>query len=113
MSFTSLHPLFRPWAQALYVGSERAGLSPRITSTYRSFREQSILFDRRARVLRGELPPSAQPFPVAPPGGSRHNFRAAFDMVVNPGGERVVGPVWQSWGGFWTSTDRIHFGDVG
>ncbi len=113
MSLASLHPSFRPWAQALYIGAERSGMRPRVTSTFRSSREQAILFERRQRVLRGELPPSAQAFPVAPPGRSRHNFAAAFDMVVDAGDERVVGSVWRTWGGFWTSGDRVHYGDVG
>lgn len=113
MAFGSLHPSIRPWATALYLGAERAGLHPRVTSTYRSIRHQQVLYDRRQRVLRGELPPSAQPFNVARPGRSRHNFRAAFDMVVDPGGERLVGSVWRNWGGFWTPSDRVHYGDIG
>jgi hypothetical protein len=113
VSFSDLHPVFRPWAVALYRGAERAGLNPRVTSTYRSIAEQRILYNRRNRVLSGELPSSAQPFPVAVPGRSRHNHRAAFDMVVDRSGRRLVADVWRSWGGFWTEGDSVHYGDIG
>lgn len=114
MSLSSLHPSFKPWAQALYLGAERAGWRPRITSTYRSVAEQQRLYQRRQDVLAGRLPPSAQPYPVAPPGSSRHNYGAAVDMHSDvPGALAYMGRVWRSWGGFWSPSDDIHFGDVG
>ncbi len=114
MTLASLHPHFRPWAQALYDGAQRSGFRPRITSTYRSPAHQQFLWERRQAVLRGDLPPSAQPYPVAPPGQSRHNWGAAFDMVVPRADDRrIVANVWRSWGGFWTPGDMVHYGDIG
>lgn len=81
----------------------------RITSTYRSYTEQARLFRLRQRVLSGELPLSAQPFPVAPPGTSLHEQRRAWDMVAEPAALRAAGQFWISVGGRWNESDPIHF----
>ncbi len=102
--FSELIPQLRPWAEHLFTVSERAGLKPRISSTYRSISEQRILRDRWER---GE-----SAFPAARPGRSLHNFRHAFDMISNvPGGQEWMGLVWEHWGGRWGGRfqDPIHF----
>lgn len=90
--------------------AERLGMRPRVTSTRRSFREQVALWEKRQRVLRGDLPASSQPFPVASPGTSSHELGLAIDVVVrSPGDQRILGDVWQAWGGRWTPRDAIHY----
>lgn len=84
-------------------------IGARITSTYRSNFEQARLYRLRQRVLSGELPLSEQPYPVAPPGGSFHNYRRAWDMVAPDASLAAAGRFWNSVGGFWSPTDNIHF----
>ncbi len=47
-----------------------------ITSTFRSWNEQQVLYDK---WLRGD-----SRWPAAPPGRSAHNWGLAFDSVVRP-----------------------------
>ncbi len=109
-SFADLDPRLQPWARELYLLAERFGMRPRVTSTRRSVRQQAILFETRRRVLAGELPASAQPFPVAAPGTSTHELGLAFDMVVHPeGAQQILGDVWRGWGGVWFASDDIHY----
>jgi len=86
-----------------------AAVGARITSTYRSYTAQARLFRIRQRVLSGELPVSEQPFPVAPPGRSVHQFRRAWDMVASPSHLRAAGNYWNQIGGRWRPSDNIHF----
>lgn len=113
MSLTSLDPRMRPYAEYLYRVAEYYGLEPRITSTRRDPKEQQRLWDRRQRTLAGRLLPGEAPqrYPVARPGTSRHEHGLAFDMVSR--NEAALGGVWRYLGGFWTSNDSIHYGDVG
>lgn len=98
--FRGLQPWLIPYAEYLYAVAEHNGLAPRVTSVFRSFAKQSVLYDR---YLRG-----AHPLPVAPPGRSKHNYGLAFDMVVtNPA---ALGAFWQRMGGRWgTSRDPVHY----
>lgn len=105
-SLGSLVAELRPFARALVNLAGSAGLQPRITSTRRSHAEQARLY---RRFLSG-----VQPYPVAPPGTSAHEFGMAFDMVT--GAMRLsdlkdLGSVWTSWGGVWGGEfdDPIHF----
>lgn len=92
---TGLQPWLRPYAE--YLVSLYPGL--RVTSTYRSYSEQLNLWLNRER----------NPYPVAPPGQSYHQYGRAFDVV----GPREVmfqlGAIWRSWGGTWGPGDFIHF----
>lgn len=109
-SLGDLDPRFRPWAQELVALAERLQLRPRVTSTRRSLRAQTALWERWQKVLRGELPPSAQPYPVATPGTSSHQLGLAIDVVVQPaGGQQVLGDAWRGWGGKWWPSDPIHY----
>jgi len=104
---TDPNQLLRPlnlWAAWL-----SGAVGARITSTYRSRFQQARLFRLRQRVLSGDLPVSAQPFPVAPPGRSVHQFRRAWDMVADSGSLRRAGNYWRSVGGRWGEHDPIHF----
>jgi len=89
-----------PYAAALYVGAQAAGLRPRITSVRRSRQQQAVLYDRYRRGL--------SQFPAAPPGQSRHERGLAFDMVTVDGG-RAAGAAWNEAGGFWSPSDWVHY----
>lgn len=108
-SFSGLIKPMRPWAQQLVAVAGRAGLNPRVTSTRRSYAEQTRLY---RRYLAG-----GNPYPVAPPGTSAHEFGAAFDLAINSAPSQLdsdladLGQVWTSWGGVWGGefNDPIHF----
>ncbi len=104
MAFSSLRSDFRPYAAALYQVALEYRLQPRITSVFRSFAEQRLLYDR---YLRGDAP-----FVAAAPGYSLHNYGLAFDLVVNSAEAQAwLGQVWESWGGRWGGRfqDEPHF----
>lgn len=90
-----LQPWLRPYAAALV--SHFRGL--RITSVRRSRSQQIALWNNRHN----------NPFPVAPPGRSLHEYGLAWDMVGPPEVLEAAGKLWNSWGGHWSPTDRIHF----
>lgn len=80
-----------------------AGVQPRVTSTLRTYREQTKLY---RRFLAGH-----SAYPAAPPGSSAHEFGYAFDVVVTGiGNQDDAGALWESWGGIWgAARDPIHF----
>src|SRR5918996_4892569 len=95
-SLSGLAPWLRPWAEQLhhYV----PGL--RITSVYRSPTEQLELWRNRHR----------NPYPVAPPGRSYHEYRRAWDMIGTASELAYAGRIWRSWGGGWGGErDPVHF----
>lgn len=98
-SLALLDPEFRPWAQYLVDVAKYYGLKPRVTSTYRSLREQARLYDR---YLRGQ-----SQFPAALPGHSMHNYGLALDLVSED--NAWLGQLWNSWGGRWNTGDSVHF----
>lgn len=95
-----------PAAEHLIRELRRNGLRVVVTSVVRSREQQAKLY---ASYLRGE-----NPYPVAPPGRSHHELGLAWDMDVRwPSGAdaaRIAGDAWNSWGGVWSSRDRVHFG---
>lgn len=70
-----------------------------VTSVYRSRTEQYRLWNNRAN----------NPFPVAPPGSSYHEYGRAWDMVGDRDELERAGALWRSWGGTWGERDPIHF----
>ncbi|SRR6266849_8409874 len=105
-SLHSLVPELRPFAIALVDVAGRAGLQPRVTSARRSHAEQARLY---RRYLAGQ-----NPYPVAPPGTSAHEFGFAFDLAITPMADSNLadlGKVWTGWGGVWGGQfdDPIHF----
>lgn len=70
-----------------------------VTSVYRSYSAQLALYRARRR----------NPYPVAPPGRSYHQYGRAFDLVGNEADLRAAGALWRSWGGTWSPKDPIHF----
>lgn len=105
--FEDLISDLQPFARDLVDACGRVGLQPRVTSTRRSFAEQKRLYQRFLQGL--------QPYPVAAPGTSPHEYGYAFDMVLSPMEALFdAGDVWQSWGGVHGGTrDPVHFGFPG
>ena len=96
-TFRGLQSWLRPYAAALQ--GYFPGLT--VTSVYRSKSEQIKLWNNRA----------TNPYPVAPPGTSKHEHGLAWDMVGPPEQLEQAGRVWESWGGRWGGRfgDSIHF----
>lgn len=97
MKFSGLQPWLRPWAVALLQYYPRLT----ITSVRRSYTEQLKLWNNRQN----------NPYPVAPPGSSKHELGRAFDVVGPDDVLRAAGATWESWGGRWGGRfhDPIHF----
>ncbi len=102
-SLDALIPELIEPARALVELAGRAGVFPRVTSTLRTPTEQKRLYRRFQKGLN--------PYPVAPPGTSAHEYGYAFDMVVNGEQNQAdLGSVWQQWGGVWGGAgDPVHF----
>lgn len=92
-----LQPWLRPYAEALM----RYAPGARITSVYRSMSDQARLYANRAN----------NPYPVAAPGHSYHNYGRAWDVSAPAETLNWLGRVWESWGGTWGGRfhDNIHF----
>lgn len=90
-----LQPWLAPWAK--YLCSYFPEL--KITSVYRSYSDQLRLWNNRHN----------NPYPVAPPGSSYHEFRRAWDMVGPTWALELAGHYWNTWGGTWSGVDPIHF----
>ena len=100
-----LDPWFAPYANYLYDVALANGLSPVVTSAFRSIQKQATLYDRYLRGLSD--------LPAAPPGRSLHNYGLAFDLVVHSGyrsdAQEALGRFWRSIGGHWYPSDPVHF----
>lgn len=97
--FSGLQPWLRPYAEYLVAYFPRL----RVTSVYRSPTKQLELWNNRAN----------NPYPVAPPGSSYHEYGRAWDMVGPAEDLEWAGRTWASWGGTWggnfSRSDPIHF----
>ena len=102
-----LNPQVRPAAEWLVSLAAAQGWDVRITSVFRSMREQDGLYQdwiRGRRLL-----------PAAKPGCSQHQYGLAFDMVISEDWQgplqRAIGGAWGQIGGSWGGlTDPVHFG---
>lgn len=96
---SGLQPWLRPYAEALVSYFPML----KVTSVYRSPTKQLELWNNRA----------SNPYPVAPPGTSYHEYGRAWDMVGPSEYLEWAGRTWQSWGGTWggafSRRDPIHF----
>lgn len=95
MSLSGLQPWLSPYAAYLL----RLYPPAVVTSTYRSYSDQLRLWLNR----------SSNPYPVAPPGSSWHQYGRAFDISAPDWALEQLGAIWQSWGGTWSPRDPIHF----
>lgn len=100
ISLRGLHEEIRPYAEYAHRIARYYGFDPRVTSTYRSWGQQSRL---RRRYLAGE-----SPFPANRPGDSAHNYGLAWDSVVEPRYQDAWDYI-REWVGFEVpGNDRIH-----
>jgi len=74
MQLRGLDSRVRPYAEYAHEIARYYGIDPTVTSTFRSWEEQSRL---RATYERGE-----SRFPANRPGDSAHNYGWAWDSVV-------------------------------
>lgn len=104
-SLRELDPRIVPYAERLVALGAPYGV--KVTSVYRSPSKQRELYANRGK----------NPFPVARPGTSYHEYRRAWDMVGPPWVLERLGAIWESWGGTWGGrphiaghrADPIHF----
>ncbi len=96
-TLSGLQPWLRPHAEIAVTYAARYG--GKVTSTYRSWSEQYSLWVNRSR----------NPYPVAPPGRSMHQYGRAFDIVAPLPVLHQLGAWWRSIGGRWNPSDAIHF----
>lgn len=96
---SGLEPWLQPYTRALLSYFPQLIM----TSGYRSPTKQLELWNNRHR----------NPYPVAPPGTSYHEYGRAFDVVGPPDVLAAAGRVWEAWGGTWGGRfrrdDPIHF----
>jgi D-alanyl-D-alanine carboxypeptidase len=106
-SLTTLHPAFRPYAQAFFDYVHAIDGRFVVTSALRSSTEQARL---RQRYLLGQSLIYA-----APAGRSMHQLGLAFDMArlgVDALSDPLLpqaGALWKSIGGVWHESDPVHF----
>lgn len=95
--FLGLQPWLRPYAEALLYYFPTL----KITSVLRSYTKQLELWNNRHN----------NPYPVAPPGTSKHERGLAWDMVGPERDLEWAGITWEAWGGRWGGRfkDPIHF----
>ena len=90
----------RPYFDWLGAVAKALNLQPRVTSTVRTNREQTKLYNK---YLRGE-----SRFPAAKPGTSRHQRGLAMDVVTTDPG--LLGAYWKYYiGGKWSPKDWVHY----
>lgn len=98
-NLSELQPWLEPYGRWFLNYLAYLGTTPRVTSVYRSERQQAVLYQR---YLRGQ-----SQVPVAPPGRSWHQHRRALDVVTN--NPELAGQVWRQMGGRWWPSDPVHF----
>lgn len=99
----------RPWAEYAHQVAAYYGLSPRVTSTFRSWQKQAELRARyEACLAAGTFPSRSCPYPANRPGDSAHNYGLAWDSVIDPADQAAWDEI-RRWVGFDVpENDRIH-----
>jgi hypothetical protein len=98
-NLSELEPWLQPYAKAFLNYLDYLRESPRITSVFRSGRQQALLYER---YRRGQ-----SRLPAAPPGRSYHQYRRAMDVVTRH--PELAGSIWKQMGGRWWASDPVHF----
>lgn len=94
-----LHPAAQPYAlAALEAFREATGIYPTVTSVYRSTAEQARLYAQRA----------SNPYPVAKPGNSAHNYALAWDASVPAKYDALWRKIRTEIGWVVPSDDKVH-----
>jgi hypothetical protein len=64
----------------------------------------------RSKERQAELYGTNNPYPVAEPGTSQHEYGLAVDMVANPrSNQALLGQIWKALGLYWSEADEVHF----
>lgn len=101
-SLAGVWPPLAAAIQQLLDAAHRAGIPAQVTSGYRTHAQQRALY---RRYLAG-----MNPYPVAPPGTSDHEFGLAVDIWTGQDAlNDVLGRSWVAAGGRWSTADRVHF----
>ncbi len=96
----TLHPTLATIRRNLPGVARSLGFQARVTSGYRSTKKQAWLYNRYLQGL--------QPYPVAPPGTSDHEYGLALDVVSTDTAKLVA--LLSSVGLFWAGPDDpVHF----
>ena len=110
----TLHPKVRSKAREFINRAEDAGIKLRVTSGYRTYKEQNDLY-AKGRTAPGGIVTRAKG------GESSHNFGTAIDVVRIENGVAIWNSGWEEigkigksvgfeWGGEWVSfVDKPHF----
>ncbi|MGH7510998.1 MAG: hypothetical protein ACREMZ_16255 [Gemmatimonadales bacterium] len=114
IALRGLHPVVRERAELALSWAVAYGLTPVVTSVYRSWAEQTRLRGNFEKcVVRGETispsnPDAACRYPANEPGDSAHNFGLAWDSVVPPH-QQWAWDYLRTYAGFRVpENDRIH-----
>jgi len=105
-----LHSDVRDAAEYAHEIAEYNGISPRVSSGYRSWAEQTKLRSNHERCVRDGNFPSAPDcrFPANRPGDSAHNYGLAWDSVVAPDHQATWDAIRRYVGFDVPSNDLIH-----
>jgi LAS superfamily LD-carboxypeptidase LdcB len=98
---SALHDDLEPLADSLLSWAAARGIPAAVVSVYRTREHQADLYRNRA----------SNPYPVAPPGFSKHETGRAFDLW-SPDLD-ALGEHWERLGGRWGGrfNDPVHFED--
>ena len=100
LTLQGLQPWFRPYVDYGLEVAAYYGVRATVTSAYRSHADQARLWANRAR----------NPYPVARPGGSAHNYGLAVDIVGStPHDRAAVSSIFAHLGLRSPPGDPIHF----
>lgn len=124
----TLHPAIKQDVRRFINKAEDQGMKLRITSGYRDFMEQQMLYNKGRDTgitgLLSDIFSSSTPTGIvtnAKPGQSYHNYGLGFDVVEMKDGQPIwdnpnwpkIGALGKSfgfkWGGDWNTPDRPHF----
>jgi len=103
-SLSCLHPEVHYRASLMLQILSLLNVSARVTSTCRSSAEQARLYALR------QSRPDIQPYPVARPGTSYHEYGRAFDLSFPSQEHLSYAVIVARYLGFrWSPTDPVHF----
>jgi len=90
--------LIEPIVKAVVAVFASHGIKITVTSGLRSKERQTELYGTN------------NPYPVAQPGTSQHEYGLAVDMVANPrSNQALLGQIWKALGLYWSEADEVHF----
>lgn len=97
--FARYKKVFTANLKALKNAMRQSGVPFKVTSTTRSWQDQAAI-------------PASNPYPVAAPGRSQHQYGLAADLWIDGGNRDTTaffGGMWRTAGLGWSESDPIHF----